>query len=228
MVNTMSYRWILLIPLVLFVSAACAPAPNLLNDEYLRDMTLISGEPCAAPCWQDLTPGETSWEEASDYIETSGLYTDVERSTSEEEGNNAEAISFGETEGQPCCYIYTAEGETVDRIWLLLAPQMLLDQVIDEYGEPEFIQAEDFPGDQALVALLYPDIPLVIYAYATSIADGELTPGSDVIGALYLSDAEMETVLEFENRYFWEGYGLLSTMIDGEFDVTAQATPSGE
>jgi hypothetical protein len=222
----MSHRWILPILLILFVSAACTPAPNLLNPDYLRDTTLVSGDPCEAPCWQDLIPGETEWSEARAYIEETSTYTDIERSTSEE--NNAEAVSFGQTEGQPCCYIYTAEGETVDRIWLLLSPQILLDEVIDRYGEPEFIQAEDFPGDQALVAMLYPDIPLVVYAYAESIAEGELTPASDVIGVLYLSDAEMETVLEYENRYFWDGYGLLSGVIDGNFDVTAESTPPGE
>jgi len=223
----MSHRWILPILLILFVSAACAPAPQLLNEEYLRDDSLITGDPCEAPCWQDLTPGETSWEDARAYVEEAG-FTDVEHSVSEEEGVNSEAVSFGATEGQPCCYIYTQEGETVDRIWLLLAPQILLDDVIDQYGDPEFIQAEDFPGSQALVALLYPDVPIVVYAYSASIAEGELTPASDVIGVLHLSDAEMQTVLEYESRYFWEGYGLLSEVIDGEFDVTGVPTETSE
>lgn len=221
----MSRRWIFPILLVLFVSAACAPAPDLQNDAYLRDRSLVDDENCGAPCWQDLIPGESSWLDAREVIET-GSYTDIERSESEED--NAEAVSFGATEGQPCCYIYTATGETVDRIWLLMAPDIKLVEVIDKYGEPEYIQGENFPGEQALVALLYPDQPMVVYIYADSVEAGVVNEDSDVIGVLHLSAEEMETVLTYENFYDWDGYGSLATIIDGEFDITAEATPFEE
>ncbi|MCY4146271.1 MAG: thioredoxin domain-containing protein, partial [Chloroflexi bacterium] len=37
-----------------------APEATLLNQSFLMDDSLLTGEPCAAPCWQRITPGETS------------------------------------------------------------------------------------------------------------------------------------------------------------------------
>ncbi len=226
----MTRRWILPILLVLFVSAACGPAPELRNEAYLQDRSLVEDENCTAPCWEGLVPGESSWLDAREVIETGG-YTDVERSESEED--DAEAISFGQTEGQPCCYIYTATGETVDRIWLLMAPDIRLREVIEIYDEPAYIQAEDFPGEQALVALLYPDQPMVVYVYAESIETGIIGENSEVIGVLHLSETEMDNVLTYENFYEWDedissADVQLAEIIDGNFDVTAEASPPEE
>ncbi|MEL7435872.1 MAG: hypothetical protein AAFN11_18140 [Chloroflexota bacterium] len=35
-----------------------------------------------------------------------------------------------------------------------------------------------------------------------------------------MAPSEMETLLASENLYTWDGYGALSTVIDGEFDLT--------
>jgi hypothetical protein len=60
-----------LIMLVFFVLivAACGPEQQLLNDSYLHDMSLKTGEPCEAPCWNNITPGETNWNDALAVIE---------------------------------------------------------------------------------------------------------------------------------------------------------------
>src|SRR5690349_21843075 len=39
-------------------------------NEALLDRGLISGEPCGAPCWQNITPGETAYDDALTILNT--------------------------------------------------------------------------------------------------------------------------------------------------------------
>ena len=64
--------------LVALMVVACTPAPDLRDESFLADDSLISGVPCEAPCWQNLIPGETVWGVSQSLIEENDDYIEVD------------------------------------------------------------------------------------------------------------------------------------------------------
>jgi hypothetical protein len=205
------------------VVAACttAPAPELRNEAFMDDISLVSGEPCEAPCWQDLIPGETVWGVAQDFVKNNADYTIVQEVTASIRVREAR-IEFAIQDGPQCCRILSRDGEILSAIVLLLAPNMQLGDVIERYGEASYVSGEAVTNDQATIALVFPDIPMVTYVFAESLSESEVSAASTVIGIMYLAQSEMDTLLQSENFYNWEGYGLLGNIIDGTFDITPE------
>lgn len=203
---------------VAIIAMACTPAPMLRDDAFLDDTSLISGDPCTAPCWQNLIPDETAWGVAQDTIAESEDFIEVD---SDSDRRTGEAwIEFTYRDGPKCCRIYTADGVTLTSIFLLLAPQMTVSDVIENFGEPTYIAGQAQTSDQAHIVLLYADTPMMIYAFAENITDSEINGDSEVVGAVYMTAEEMETLIQTENLYNWDGFGALSDIITGEFDIT--------
>jgi len=217
-------RRILPLALLLLVGlASCAPPPELRNEAYLNDTSLITGEPCEAPCWNDIIPGETGWRDARIMVEDDRQLTNVTLSDVEEGG---QLLVFNAGDGPQCCQLYTRDGQVVNTILTLLAPEMQIDDVIEVHGEPEYLTAADVTPDQALILMIFPDVPMGLYVFAPGLAEGEIAPENEVIGAIYFEPEELDVILN-ANLYRWEGYGKLSDIIDGNFDVTAETEPSG-
>lgn len=205
----------------LVLLAACAP-PSLRDDALLKDTSLVTGEPCEAPCWRGITPGETSWRDARTIIEDDPQFENV--AVTEDQNSDARRLDWTDANGPNCCRLYSQDGETVNAILLLTAPVMELGNVIERYGEPTYVVGEESTPDEALMSLIYPDLPLVIYAFVEGATTGELTPGSDIIGTIYLAESDMEQLLASTNLYEWAGYDTYANYVDGEFDVTVAPT----
>jgi len=211
--------------------AACAPAPTLRNDQYLKDSSLLSGEPCAAPCWRGITPGQTSWAAALTILEDDSSISSIE-SIQPDPNLPARLVDFNDAQGGTrCCRMFSSNGETVNSVLTLLAPTITIGEIIDKFGEPSYYIGEGVTDDQALVSMLYPDIPLIVYGFAPGVSQGQLSASSEVIGAIYLTAEDMQTIISQNNLYAWRGYGPLSSLLDGAFDITpiptseAEATP---
>jgi hypothetical protein len=205
------------------IVAACtsAPAPELRNEAFMDDISLVSGDPCEAPCWQDLIPGETVWGVAQDFVKNNADYTIVQEVTASIRVREAR-IEFAIQDGPQCCRILSRDGEILSAIVLLLAPNMQLGDVIERYGEASYVSGAAVTNDQATIALVFPDIPMVTYVFAESLSESDVSAASTVIGIMYLAQSEMDTLLQSENFYNWEGYGLLGNIIDGTFDITPE------
>ncbi|MCS6835009.1 MAG: hypothetical protein NZ750_03205 [Anaerolineae bacterium] len=209
--------------------AACVPAPTLRNDQYLKDDSLISGQPCAAPCWRGITPGQTSWAAALTILEDDTSISNIE-SIQPDPNLPARIVDFNDAQGGTrCCRMFSSDGETVSSVLTLLAPNLTVGQIIEEFGEPTYYVGEGVTDDQALVSMLYPDVPLIIYGFAPGVSTGQLSATSEVIGAIYLTSEDMQTIITQNNLYAWRGYGPLSSLLDGAFDITpiptSEATP---
>lgn len=215
-------HWLPLL-LVALLLAACSPPPQLLNDNLLQDTSLITGEPCEAPCWRGITPGETSWNDAQTIIEDDPQLANFELADIPEE-ETARAATFTTADGQQCCQMYSEDGDVVSNIFVLLAPQFTIGDVIEQYGEPTYMQGEDVTEDQTFIALLYEAIPLIVYVHGAGTAEGGLDADNQVIGAVYLTPNDVEAVIEATDLYEWSGYGMLSDLFNGEFDRTAVPT----
>ena len=116
-----------------------------------------------------------------------------------------------------------ADGEVVDSIFLLLAPQTRLEQVIDKYGDPAWLTGEGITEDQAIMSLIYPEQNFVVYAFVAGEAEGSVTSSSEIIGSIYMTSDNMTRIIETTNLYEWDGYKAFSTYIDGNFDLLATA-----
>jgi hypothetical protein len=230
-VTTMKVRLLLPAIMLALLIAACAPPANLRDENLLKDTSLVTDQPCASPCWHGIIPGETSWRDMLILIEDDAAFANVEDLKDEE--TEARVVNFGGADGNgtPCCRIYSSEdGKTVEVILAQFAPsQITLSQILEKYGEPAYVIGSDAAPDQALISLVYPDVPLIIYVFAAGIANGELTPDSDILATLYVTQTVMDDITTTNNFYAWEGYRKLAGWLDKEeFDFEAQSTAEAE
>lgn len=205
---------------MVLVASACAPSPQLRNEAYLDDTSLLLEDSCAAPCWHDLIPGETAWGLAQDTVSN---LADLTVTNTNRDRNTGEAwIEFAFQDGPVCCRVFTRDGETLSQIWLLLRPQITVGEIVAKYGEPLYITAQAETPDQAYVGLIYPNIPMVIYAFAENISQASITTDSMVIGLGYLAASEIDNLLQTQTLYAWNGYGLLGDILASEPAITPQ------
>lgn len=224
----------LLIPgIVLVFLAACSPPPELRDSKMWQDRSLVTGEPCAAPCWQGITPGETTWNEAQTLISTMSGVIDLQ--TQEQEGQIGAVWRTNESE-QYCCAIVSNveeavdDTDVVDYIQVRLSPDVTLGELIEVHGDPTYVvNGEEVTEDQAYVVLLYPDIPIIAYAFVAGAANGTLSASSEIIFVVYVTPEAMETeVIRNSNLQAWDGYQSFSYYAESEsnpYELTAQPTP---
>lgn len=205
----------------LFVSA-CSPMPQLRNDAYLNDSSLVSGDPCEAPCWQNLIAGESAWGLAQDLIANNADYTVI---TNSRDRNTGEAwIEFAYQDGPVCCRLYSRTQETLSSVYLLLSPQMTVGDVLAQYGEPQFITAQVETPDQSYLALVYSELSFVVYVFAENLSESQISEDSQVIGVAYQAPSEMETLLQSQTFFAWIGYGTLGDILAQPEVTPAPAT----
>jgi hypothetical protein len=203
--------------LTVIVLAACAPPINLLDENNLKDTSLLSDDPCAAPCWNGIIPGETSFRDAKIIVEDDGRYSNIEDVEPDEE-TEARLFGFSDGEANICCQILSEDGDIIDSMLLFLAPEMTLDSVIDKYGDPTYLIGDAPAEDQAFMLLVYPDVPLVVYAFVAGAAEGEISGSSEIIGTLYLTDEAMQRLIDNNSFYVWDGYQSFATYNDENYD----------
>lgn len=206
---------------LLFFAAACS-APELRDPNLLQDTSLITNDPCAAPCWRGITPGETSWRDVLDTLEDDPTLENVQPQA--DENTNAAAAEWQQRGGSPCCQAFSEDGETLSILFLRTAPQMTVGEVIGTHGDPVYAVGSPFSDNQAIVNLIYPDVPMVVYAFVAG-SEGEVAATSEVIGMLYMTQRDMELLEVTSNLHTWEGFASYETY-RGDEDAPFELTPS--
>jgi hypothetical protein len=214
--------------LVAILIAGCQPQIELLSEQYLQDTSLVTGNPCSAPCWRNIIPGETGWTDALARLQDDATLAEVQEQTSEE--SSEVAITFQNRDGIPCCLLYSTDGEVVDQILLQVAPDMTTGQVVDVLGEPTYVagtdneNAQGLSPEQASLALYYPDVQTVVYAFVEGRENGALSEQSPIFAVLYVRPDDMEEVIAGSSLYLWDGYKPYAEYISGSYDVTPEPT----
>ena len=209
---------------LLLLLAACSQATVLLDDNLLRDNSLVTGEPCIAPCFRGITPGETTWADALTIIEDDPEFENVQ-TQGPEEGGTVIQVSWQQGADAPgCCQMVTEDGETVALVFLRTAPVHSVADLFGAHGEPTWLTGQEFPDEQAVMSLVYPEVPMIVYAFVEGAAEGVLNAGSELVGTLYLAPGAMELLLQTTNLHLWEGYGSYSSYMDGDWEVTPSVT----
>jgi hypothetical protein len=207
--------------LLVILLTACGAPPELRNPDYLTDTSLIDSEPCGAPCFRGITPGETQWRNALTILEDDTFLTDV--NITEDQDSEGIAATFQRVDGIPCCLVYSEDGTTVSQILLQLAPDMTVSQVLDTLGDPAYVSGAELSPEQASIALYYPEKQTIVYSFVAG-QTGQLTANSEIFAVLYVEPAAMEDVITYSDLYAWRGYQSYAGYIDGEYDKTAAPT----
>ena len=193
----------------------------------LSDTSLISGEPCAAPCWNDIVPGETRYRDAKLIIESDVRYK-ISEEPEPEDGSPVRSFTFAEGENPACCQVVSRDGETVSSFLLQTAPLMTFGSVYDVYGEPDYVGGEQVDDEQGYVALIYTDVPLILYAYVAKPPTGAVSVSSQIIGTMYLGATEVEDLLACANLHTWIGFVDFTSYVEGEFDYVGDGVGNEE
>lgn len=179
------------------------PPLELLNEALLQDTSLVDAdEDCVAPCWRGIIPGESTWEEAIETLESDDSIGELEVQTQQ----TLNLATFAPAEGEACCQLVSdPTGESVERIILQFAPEMTLEGVIDTQGEPQYVTGSLVDAEQGIFELYYPESSMVVLVYYDTEV-GELTEDSEILGAAYLAPGFF-TGIEGASLPEWAGFG---------------------
>lgn len=223
----MKFRLIFALITLTLIAAACGPAPQIRSDKYLPDDSLFTEEPCGAPCWRGITPGETKWSDAMTKVEDDPTLENLEEQA--DENSTRIGAAWSAVDGELCCQMFTEDGETVSFIILQTTPDHKFGEVIDIYGEPDYLIGETLSDDQGLFSLFYTDIPMLLYVFVAG-EKGEITELSEVVGFAYATPELMQLLIDTSELHAWEGFQSYAAYMDSEFEVTPSITltPSEE
>jgi hypothetical protein len=211
--------------LILMV-AACAPDPELRNDDYLSDDSFLTGDPCGAPCWRGITPGETTWQDARTIIEDDPTLEDFQTQSDDE--TDRIGAAWSPVDGELCCQMFSSEnGEIVEFMILQTAPEEEFSSVSEIHGDPQYLSGEILTEGQGLVSLFYENIPMLIYVFVAG-ESGEITESSEVIGFAYMTETLMQELLETSTLQAWDGPGTYREYFEGEPEITPIPTEEVE
>lgn len=113
--------------------------------------TWLTQPACKSPCWQNITPGVTTIDEAISILEK------MQGTTITYNKNNGVEWDFGSTKTD--CGWLNAEGGIVNFVILSSVDDNLtLETVVASYGFPNFVVPEDCRDGMCDTVLVYPDI----------------------------------------------------------------------
>ncbi len=200
---------------------------RILTDNLLIDDSLIStDENCQLPCWRGVIPGETSLSAAQEILGTDETIANIEFQESE----TRTGIVFSQAEQERiCCQLVSDGTGNVDYISLQFTATITLGQVIERYGEPAFAEAQLVTRDQALFTLFYPDVPMILYAFAGLPSDA-LSEDSLIVGMALPKKDIMDIFLETDGLPAWRGFMSYEDMLalTPEETSSTEMTPEAE
>ncbi|MFQ3535375.1 MAG: hypothetical protein SNJ58_05820 [Aggregatilineales bacterium] len=201
--------------------AACGAPPPLVSDQYLNDNSLITGNPCSAPCFQDIIVGKTTFADALTLVRNNALFKDLQSQ------DNPPQAAWNAANGGPCCQM-TANPETgiVDALLIRVAPVMTVGEVITKYGEPLYVSVlpQDYSETETALGLIYPEQGNVLWVMPGN-AQSTLDSTDPVVIVLYLNPAEFDRLLETAQLNGWLGYVSVADYRAAPPILTPRATP---
>lgn len=175
---------------------------SLLDETMLADDSVVTGEPCAAPCWQGLTPGVSTWAEAEEILAANELVPDLEII----DNNGGKVALWSSEAGSECCNAGSMTGENLDYIQLLIASDVTVGELIETYGEPDLIRATPLSFDYSAVTLIWSELPFVAIAEVEGDLDALISADNQVFQLIYLTDDVITIFAERPDVIPWQGY----------------------
>lgn len=183
------------------------PERSLLNESFLRDSSLLGAALCDPPCWRNITPGQTSLEEAVE------LVTAIEGLEIVQSGSDAFAFRSGD--GALCCQIASYDGEMVGSMLLQFAPTTSIGPVIAARGEPAYVLGQPFSETEAILMLYYPDQNMVLSVVVPGM-EGQMDETAPVVAAVYATSDFFSVAFESAPLQAWQGYASFRDYVNGD------------
>lgn len=208
--------------LVTAICGGCAVAPPV-------GMSLLTGEPCEPPCWQGLTPGESTQEQVAEFIRVSGL-VDPQSLYPGRLSRDGQRVGVSmqwrsRAVGGRGTNSFTIEDGILKGIIIYPDYDITLDSLLERYGPPEKV-AVGITGvhiPSVGVTMFYPTQGFTAYL-ELAIHDAWLRPESTLHMVWYFRAAPLERFLELrcesgyggcppekslESLRDWPGYGMI-------------------
>jgi hypothetical protein len=183
--------------------AACTPPPPLKSDKYLRDTSLITGQPCAAPCFQGITVGKTTFSDAETLLKGNPLFSNVQK---QESSGRPPLATFNTKEGEAVGQLTADEKGLVDALLVKLAPGVTTADLIKAMGEdPTYVTGIDYSQTEVALALIFPKKGLVAWV-APGDSTATLKESDPVVVVLYIAPDGFPKLLDTAELRGWAGY----------------------
>lgn len=202
------------------VAGCGSPAPLVSND-YLNDTSLIDAdETCQAPCFMDIVPGTTTFADALAKLKSNSLFKDVQSQDSPPQ-------AVWSTQGGTQCCNLSANEETglVEVMLIRTAPVMTLLDVIDKYGEPDYVVPQNYTEEEVALGLLYPDQGFLAYVMPGN-ASATVADANPVVIVLYFNPEQSQELVEGSTLFAWQGLAAFSAYQNATPVVTPLPTPT--
>lgn len=161
-----NFKFNLIFTLVLLLTTGCMLTnratplpPPALSDWVTR---FFDEGVCELPCWEGITPGETTIYEAMDILRNSPIYRNVDDPV-EVENRPLNYLSIGwqtsQGNGGGMAWSYQG-GETISIITLALyneSPKITLTDILSSFGDPDSLMIENVRGNICVAHIFYPE-----------------------------------------------------------------------
>ncbi len=117
------------------------------TDRWSLDTGLFTDQPCRAPCWNNLTPGQSSLQDAAAFINSLNS-SDWAGRVDKTFPDGCERIRISDVVGNYVHYsvVFQIRDNELVMIDSLASGLPNLGQVVDRFGPPEFVRAESVSG----------------------------------------------------------------------------------
>ncbi len=113
----------------------------------------MSTDPCGPLCFQNITPGTTTYSDALTKIKANPLFSNV-KTQDAQQGNPAQA-TWATAAGEDCCQMISDDHGLVGSVLVKLAPSVTVGQLIGKYGKPDYVTDADYSADEVAVGLIF-------------------------------------------------------------------------
>jgi hypothetical protein len=198
--------------LLLILGASCkrantsTPIPSATPEISPNWWTSWLAQPvCKPPCWQNITPGLTTRDEAAAILEnTPGVVITY---------NNKDGLSWNFGTKTEEGNVILSEDGIVSGIWIesVSYRKLLLKTIVVSYNEPKYVKPIDCREGKCVTALVYPDVGmfLTVFVENKKITNDppqfEILPDT-IVDRVYFMEPGIE---KFQEISFIPDYGLL-------------------
>lgn len=171
--------------------------------------SLVGEDSCDAPCWRDITPGETTFSGLADVIRADRQFYEIGEQTNPEGAQYLTWLSLNSGIEEPNFIASDNEG-VVEIISILEFSKLTLGQVLSVQGDPDYALASR-NNSGAILYTFFPDRSMVLLTFIG--ADSELGIDSSVIGAQFFSETRFKDLLTSAVPAEWVGFDGLDTYL---------------
>lgn len=196
------FRRMMLIVLVLFITSCTSPKDKELPNLLIGDGGVLSGYPCSAPCFWNITPGVTSEKEALSILSSLGDIQNCEKWGKVENGAD---------KGVRCNnFAYTANTDGLIN-HLSFSPTVNIEIVdaISLFGNPDQVSvtAEGIESEGPVTLLLFFNEEQMIFEFQSQDTQTIYLEPTTEIPSIQYCDDDMYSMYTNIRTEPWKGYG---------------------